>query len=347
LHLGEPGAEAALLRWLEANPSISAERRSSIWLLICEERIRRTRYAAALRACGEAEKAVSGSAGPLLDYFAPLARVPPMRWSVSGLEVPIVKDSDGTRRVMIQGPAGDIDAVIDTGAEITVLMDSVARQLDAKPVGQLTMGTTTAPVSGGLALVDRLWIGGAELLNVPALVLPDEQLTFPDGTSLPVVLSFAALTSAGRAAFLRNGTLLALGDAAPDMRGQPVPIYWDPSGVGFQALFAMGRRAVFLDTGSRRNYLYPTAERSLSEAELRTRAPFEREIAGIGGQRTEQAFRFSRVTIHVDGHPWTFAPMEMAPADGEGAAAKIGAAIMDRFGTVVLDFDRMLMFVGE
>jgi hypothetical protein len=268
-----------------------------------------------------------------------------MRWDAAAVTVPLLKDSDGTRRIVLSHPSGPIEAVIDTGAEMSVMMESVARRLGARPLGSSSLATTTRPVAGGLAMIDSLTIGTAHLLNVPVAVLPDAQLTLADGTTLPAILGLSALTSAGKAAFLSHGSILALGDAVPDVQARPVQLYWDPSGIGFEARFAGGMRAVHFDTGSRRTYLFPTAARSLSPAEAATRRPFERKIAGLGGERTEQAFRYERVAIQVGGRSWTVAPMEMAPLDEEGEAARIGVGLMDRFETIILDFANMRMLV--
>ena len=345
VHLGRPTAEDDTLMWITSNPNALQADRAGLWAILCEDRHRRTLYSAALEACQEASRLGSKVTEDFLGLLRSLSKTPPMVWSARSVRVPISKDSDGTRRVVISHDSGPVEAVIDSGAELAIVMESVARRLGARPIGASSMGTTTTPVAGAIAVIERLRIGSAELRHVPFMILPDAQLTFPDGTSLPMVLGLAALTSAGKAAFLQHGQLLALGDAVPQIDVPPAPLYWDPSGVGFEAGFAKEPRAVHLDTGSRRNYLFPTAERSLGDQEMLTKIPFERKIAGIGGERTEQAFRFSSVTITIGGQPWTFAPMEMAPENDEGEAARIGAPIMDRFETVVLDFDQMRMFV--
>jgi len=348
LFLGRPGAEAALARWVRTHPGAARDDRAGAWLLICEERQRRTRYGAALGACRRAEALSPGSTGNFIGLLAPLRDLPPLRWDRAGLEVPLIRDGEGTRRVWVSRGPARVEAVVDSGAEVAIVMASVAARLGARPLRSSrppSIGTPTTPVAGSPAVIDRLEIGGAHLLNLPVIVLPDAQLTFADGSTLPLVLSLPALTAAGKAAFLRHGSVLALGNAVPALPAAPVQLYWDPMGVGFEAAFAHGSRAVHLDTGSVRTYLYPTAASSLGPDEAATRQPFDRSIAGLGGERREHAFRYAGVTVGVGGQLWRVAPMEMAPADDGGAAARIGAGIMDRFETIVLDFRQMRMRV--
>ena len=130
----------------------------------------------------------------------------------------------------------------------------------------------------------------------------------------------------------------------PQASGPSAQLYWDPSGVGFEAGFAGGGRAVHFDSGSERTYLYPAALPSLSGPERAGRVPFERKIAGLGGERVEQASRIPAVRLTIAGHEWIVAPIEVAENDEAGEAGRVGAALLDQFETVVLDFERMRMF---
>jgi hypothetical protein len=344
LHLGRAGAENAVLKWLANNASAPASDRAGLWLLVCEERFRRDRYAPAAAACEQAEHLEPGGAEQLLPLLRSLGDLPPVRWSISGLRLPLVQDSDGNRRACVTSKNGPIEAIVDTGAEVSVVMESVARRLGARAAGNSSLETTTEPVAGQVAIIDRLSFGSADLLSVPVFVLSDETLTFDDGSSLPIILGLSALLSAGKAAFLEHGKVLALGDAVPEGRGAPTPLYWHPSGIGFEAGFARGSRAVHLDTGSRRTYLFPTAEPWLSQEERRTKKPYERTIAGIGGARVEQGWRFDSITLAVGDDDWHISLVEMAPKNEEGEAARIGSTMLNRFETIILDFEKMQMF---
>src|SRR5262249_17879462 len=122
-------------------------------------------------------------------------------------------------RVPVTAGAYDGKAVADTGAQISVMMQSVARSPRVKILGVSgKVGRTTASVAGQIGLIPEVKIGAAVLNNIPVLILPDAQLTFSDGKetiSLPFILSVYALADFGRVAWLDHDKWLALGSAAP------------------------------------------------------------------------------------------------------------------------------------
>lgn len=343
LTFGRKGAERRIERWLAAHQSAPAEDRVVGWLTLCSDRFRRQMFASALAACEQGEALRPGAATGILPLLRSARDVVPISWSQNGIDLAL----DDRQVTVSQGEIA-ISALIDTGAEIAIVMESVAQQLGGRALnGDVSMGTTTSPVAGGLVIFDRLTIGGAELRNLVALVLPDAQLELGEGDTLHLVLSLPVLTAMGRAAFLDHGARLALGDAVPRVRGRSTPLYWDESGVGFGADFAGGRRSVHLDTGSRRTWLFPAAMDAVAPAELATRQPFTRTIGGLGGERIERASRLASVTLGVAGRAWRLQDVEVAEADENGEAGRIGFNLLDRFEAVVLDFHAMRMSVVE
>lgn len=341
--LGRAGAETRVERWLVSHVGASEDERIVGLLALCSARFRRQRYEAALDVCSEAESLRSGVATAILPLLRAARDVPPLAWSRTG----VLLDLED-RHVVVSNNHVSVTALVDTGAEIAVVMESVARQLGGRALsGEVSMETTTTPVAGGLVVFDRLTIGSAELRNLIALVLPDDALELGEGDTLHLVLSLPVVTALGRAAFLEHGARLALGSAAPRVGRRSVPLYWDGSGVGFAAAFANGGRGVHFDTGSRRTWLFPAALAVLSAAELATREPFDRTIGGLGGERTESASRLRGVVLAIAGQPWRFDTIEVAQDDENGEAARVGFDLFGRFETVSLDFSAMRMMVRQ
>jgi hypothetical protein len=343
--LGKTGAEYELRRW--ARSGAPASERADAWHLLCEAALRRMSYRSALAACAEGDRLQGQAATEALrSLLTFLQTLPATRWSRPGLEMPLVRDSDGTRRLAI-GPRGStIEAIVDTGAELSLMMESVARRFHARPIGTAQVGTSTSDVSTGMAVVDRLPVGDNVVENLVVSVVPDAQLTFPDGTSIPAILGLPVLLAAERFAFLDHGTRLALGTRAPRLQAATAaPLYWDPSGFGFAARFRRAIRAVHFDSGSKRVELFPAGLTALSPAELATRIAKPRQVTGIGGNRTEKASEVPVVQMWVGKQPWRIAPMQVAETDSAGEAGRIGAPLFDRFSTAIFDTKAMLMMV--
>lgn len=343
LTLGRRGAERRIVRWLNAHRDAPAEERVVGWLALCSERFRRQHYADALAACERGEELRSGAASGIIPLLRAARDVAPILWSQSGVDLAL-----DDRQVAVSNGEASVLALVDKGAEIAIVMESVAQQLGGRALtGDVGLETTTTPIAGGLVVFDRLTIGGAELRNLVALVLPDEQLELGEGDTLRLVLSLPVLTAMSRAAFLDHGARLALGEVAPRVRGRSTPLYWDSSGLGFGADFANGRRGVHFDTGSRRTWLFPAAMSAVSAAELATRQPFTRTIGGLGGERVERASKLANVTLGVAGWTWRLQDIEVAEGDENGEAARVGFNLLDHFEAVALDFRTMRMSVVE
>ena len=340
LLLGRPGAAARLERSLE-HGSGAGEERLNAYLQLCGFYFREQLYADGLKSCLAAEAIRKGAAGNMVDLHRAFQEAGPVRWSAASVRIPL-KDGQTTS---VRHGAATVEALIDTGAEIGVVSNRMAKLLGARPVGaSLAIGTTTAPVDGGLVRIERVEIGNATLFNLTAFVLPDEQAKYAE---LDLVIPLSALIPLRRMAFVDHGATLLLGRAAPALGRAQTPLYWDESGVGFAVQFSAGTRGVHFDTGSRRTWLFPAAVPALSAAEQASRRPHKRTIGGVGGERVENASMVRNLTMRIAGRPWRFAEIEVAEKDENGEAARVGTGLFDRFRSVVVDFSQMRMSVAD
>lgn len=341
LLLGRPDAARKLETALAAGHG-SSDQRLEAYQRLCGFYFREQRFADGVRICSAAEGIEKGSAGNMIDlHRAYLAGAGPAKWSSGSVRIPLRNG----QLAIAQGGSGSIVVLIDTGAELGVISRSAATALQARPVGSpLQIGTTTTPIDGELVQVESIAIGNAQLRHLIALVIPDEQAAIM-GAQLVIPLS--ALTTLGRMAYLDHGRMLVLGDAVPRLGASRSPLYWDESGVGFAVRFAGGVRGVHFDSGSERTWLFPAAGSALSPAERGTRQSIKRKIAGLGGERTEDASVYRNVAVTVAGRRWQFPNIEMAEKDENGEAARAGIQLFERFRTVVLDFRRMQMSVSN
>src|SRR5690606_3257040 len=116
-----------------------------------------------------------------------LAGQPPQTFSaVAPVELAGRRDAAGLLRVAVGMGAQphavrEVDAVFDTGADLTTLARSLADS-----IGVVYPSTDSLPIEGvaarswgRAAVIPVLRLGTATLGNVPALVLPDSALAFP------------------------------------------------------------------------------------------------------------------------------------------------------------------------
>jgi|HubBroStandDraft_2_1064218.scaffolds.fasta_scaffold23888_2 hypothetical protein len=317
------------------------------WSFLCGLESHSGHYARAIADC---EKAVAlnpqGGDASTLTIARLLAHQPPPRANGSA-RVPV------TPGVRVPAAAGAFDgmAMADTGAQISVMMQSVARSAGVKLLGSTggISSSTTASVEGQIGLIPEVRIGGTFLYNIPVLVMPDAQLTFSHGretVSLPFVLSVYALAGFGRVAWLDHDRWLALGGAAPTSFAGAVPMIWHPIGIAVPLDGALGRRTAQFDSGTDVSHLYESGIALLSDAERGSVVQARRTIGGIGAVVEQEIRRVPQADLMLAGQPLVLRGVDIAPESKTGEAARLGEDVLQAYSTVVFDFHAMTFSVS-
>jgi len=316
------------------------------WSLLCHFEFYGGQY---LRAIPDCEKAVAtkpeGDAPDTLVIVKLLAHEPRLRAKGSA-RVPVTPGS----RVPVKADMYDGVAVADTGAQISVMMESVARSARVKILGASgKVGSTTASVAGQIGLIPEVKIGGAVLNNIPVLVLPDAQLTFSDGkvtVSLPFILSVYALAEFSRVAWLDHDKWLALGKAAPTSFPGAVAMIWHPNGIAVPLEGPGGRHAAHFDSGADFSYLYESGVALLSDAGRASIVESKRKIGGVGGIVEQEVRRVPQADLGLAGQPLVLKNLDVAKELESGEAARLGEDVLRAYGAVVFDFGAMRFSVS-
>lgn len=316
------------------------------WSFLCNFEYHAAQYAKAIPDC---EKAIAlnpdGGDANTLAIVKLVADQPPPR-AYGSARVPV------TRGVHVPVKAGGYDgtAIADTGAQVSVMMQSVAKAAHVKMMGaSKEVGSTTATVSGQIGLIPEVRLGDAVVKNIPVLVLPDAQLTISDGkksVSLPFILSLYALADFGRIAWTDHDRWLALGSAAPVSFPGAVPMIWHPAGIAVPLDGPGGRRAAQFDSGADVSYLYENAVPLVSDAERATIIKTKRKIGGVGGVVTEDIRRFPTVAFTLAGQPLVLKDADIAKEPETGEAARLGEDVLQTYSAVVFDFGAMTFSVS-
>lgn len=316
------------------------------WSFLCNFEYHAAQYAKAIPDC---EKAIAldpnGGDANTLAIVKLVADQPPPR-ATGSARVPV------TSGVHVPVKAGGYDgtAIADTGAEVSVMMQSVAQAAHVKMLGaSRDVGSTTATVSGQIGLIPEVKLGDAVVKNIPVLVLPDAQLTITDGeksVSLPFILSLYALADFGRIAWLDHDKWLALGNAAPASFPGAVPMIWYPVGIAVPLEGLGGRRAAQFDSGADSSYLYESGAALLSEAERASIIQTKRKIGGVGGVVEEEIRRVPQASLTLAGQPLLLKNLDIAKEPDTGEAARLGEDVLQTYAAVVFDFGAMTFSVS-
>jgi hypothetical protein len=242
------------------------------------------------------------------------------------------------------------DAIADTGAEISVMMQSVAKTANVRLLGaSRDVQGSTGAVAGQIGLIPSLKIGDATVDNVPVLVLPDAQLVLTSGRvtlKLPFILSLYALAGFGRVAFLDHCKTLALGDAAPAPFPGATPMIWHPAGIAVPLQGPGGVHAAHFDSGANESYLYPAALPLLSAQERARIVDSTRKIGGVGGIVEEKIRRLPLANLALAGQPLQLQNIDVAAQPESGEAARLGQDVLLKYSAVVFDFGAMTFSIA-
>lgn len=338
-----PGAEARLRERLASYP-VPGELARRGWPMLCAASHHSGRYRQAVEDCSRAVMAdPTGGDGNTLAIVRVLAGQRPTT-AYGSARVPV---SAGEHVQVIAGDYEDF-AIADTGAQISVMMRSVAEAAHVHILGVSgSVGSTTASVVGQIGVVPEVRIGGAVLRDLPVLVLPDESLTLAEGqVRLPFILSLYAMADFGRVGWSDHGRWLLLGEAAPDPYPTAVPMLWHPFGLGLPLEGPGGRRVAHLDSGANISYLFRSGLPLLMRSETARLSASTRRIGGVGGMVEEKIETLPRATLRLAGQPLVLSDVDVARDTESGEAARIGEDVLNRYAAVVLDFRTMTFSVN-
>jgi len=118
-----------------------------------------------------------------ISLFGNIINVPKMQVTMpSDSKIPLKRDIAGLLNVPVRLLNDSVDFVFDTGANISVLIESVAKKYGVRLLaGMARTGTSTSKkVEGHMGLLD-LRLGNVEIKDAVFLVLPDSDLTYANG----------------------------------------------------------------------------------------------------------------------------------------------------------------------
>lgn len=339
---GEPGADGAIIAWLTSHPDAAERDRQQLEHRLCSDFEVRSAHAAAAKACAAA---VALGADDRQDAAnsAALAAVPPMR-AIGSTRVPLTPNALGSRDALVAARGVSAPWIVDTGAEISVVSQSLAGRMGVRVLAAaIDAGSTTGDVHGSLGVIDLLRVGDAAIENVPVLVLPDSQLKIGGLPQIQGILGLPVLVAFRRAAWLDGGRMLALGEQAPVAPDASPRPYWHEEGLGIPVSTSRGILGAHLDTGANASFLRRPAHALLDPATEASAREHRGKMGGAGGVVDTREMVYPRLQLAVAGVPVTLADISIDETSDSGAA-RLGDDLVRQLARLVLDFEHMKVF---
>lgn len=256
------------------------------------------------------------------------------------------KDLAGLSNIPVTRGDSTYDFVFDTGAGISVVTESFAKQLDFTIVLDCVIpiksGITGIPTNSRLAMARALRIGNMEIKDALFLIFPDSALSFGGGVyKISGIIGFPIIKEMGELRF-RNDSLLV----QPSPVGLPLVknlavdilkpyIFLSYNGTLLPFTFDTGAKESLF---SKRFY---TAYRSIIDA---TGEPHTQLLGGTNGNRSFKGFLLPAIRLTCHGQTAelkkAFVTTEEMSTVSGNYYGNIGKDFIHQFSTMLLDFKR-------
>ncbi|PTW47961.1 putative aspartyl protease [Sphingomonas faeni] len=267
--------------------------------------------------------------------------------------IPTMRDKAGLVRADVAINGLTQNAILDTGANLSVMSVSAAKRLGLRILAGA--GSIASPSSGQIAtrvaVADRLIIAGVELAHFAFLVMNDAQLSFPiaGGYQIDAIVGFPVFRALGRVRFDRAGGFAVGRSAGPALAGDTLRA----SGNDLYVLANVDKVPVtlHLDTGAASSGLTSLFAKRHPQL-IAGLARGSEKIMGIGGNTiVAQTALWRDVKMSV-GTASTSLPqitiaLDLPAGRKEKRLDAIGQDVLGAFASYTLDFDTMGFELGK
>ena len=261
----------------------------------------------------------------------------------NGAPTPIARDKVGLIRIAIDAGSYRQDAVIDTGANMSVASASAASKMGLRIIeGHARVGNSIGTdVAVRLGIADRLEIAGAQLRNVVFLVMEDEALTFPvpGGYRIDAIIGLPVLRAIGRFRFTRSDFRI---EPAAKQPAQPQNLRLIGSDPYVVATIAGYDHPLFLDSGANLSSLFHRF--GAEHPEWQGGDADKSRRGGAGGVQQVESVSLNNLPLRLGAIERTVPAIGLSESSDEGkerAYGVFGADLITMFDSVVIDFTAM------
>jgi predicted aspartyl protease len=242
--------------------------------------------------------------------------------------------------------------ILDTGANFSTVSASFASRLGVRlshDVAQ-TQGITGAENKLHVALVPEMKVGGATIHNVALLVLDDDNLNVPAGTThyqINAVLGYPVLQALKRITFTKDGHFLAGPDSASGQDG--ARLYMDELTPLLECQVENRKVLFSFDTGANVSVFSDRYHRGFPN-EFKGLKKKLYVMAGAGGMKKMSAYYLPEVQLGVgQAHP-VLHKVPVVPVIGtdmDRIYGNLGRDLVDPYQSFTIDFESMRFLLGD
>ena len=305
---------------------------------------------ALLRDCASDADEIEGAVA-LASLAGQLADAPSQRLTAAAAgPTPFARDKVGLPRAQATINGHAQEAVLDTGANLSVVSATTAERLGLRDLGQARVGSSSrTSVATRVAIADHVALGGFTLEHVVFLVLDDAQLEMPvpGGYRIDAIIGLPVFRAIGKVRFGKDGVLgLGGGQADASVAGNlslvGSDLYVEATVDGIVV-------PMHLDSGGSASSL--SARFAAAHPQIVVGLPRSRQrLAGAGGATERDIAQWRDVEVSVGGRSHVLPDLAVTLRDSDDVRVRnqgvLGGDVLNAFDSWTLDFRSMRLELG-
>ena len=278
--------------------------------------------------------------------FNILKNVPKQTISIEETSLQITKDIAGLSRIPINFGSTEQSAVFDTGANFSVITDSLALKVGLKILdGTFKVTAITGnKVDSKIAVAESVKLGNTTLSHVIFLVFPEASLSFPEANyAIEVIIGFPVIESFKEISIVKDSIFYIPKNQSSNENRNLALNFLTP----VVEVIENKRSLPFtFDTGASETMLYNPFLMDYKTEILKESRLDSIKIGGAGGIKFIKIYhiRFSgKISENEFILKNTTVNSEQNPKDKNGIYGNLGKDVLNQFDTLTLNFEKMFL----
>ena len=278
-----------------------------------------------------------------LKLWSALENVPPQKVVIRDYtNIKMTKDIAGINNLKVSTNNDTINFIFDTGANLSTTSKSVAKRLGMKMIQvNINVGSSTGKkVLAQLAVCKKLTLGNADVYNAIFLVVPDDQLSFPqDNYQIYGILGFPVIEAFKEVRITQSGRFIIPKEKTTFSRNSNLAMD------GLMPLICIDGKHFGFDTGADNSMLYHKYYVENRKEIDKKHQSQKVSFAGVGGVQEFDGFVINH-TFNILGKEVTLKKIILLKdkiKDEETSYGNIGQDLIRKFDIMILNFDQMFI----
>ncbi|BAX82095.1 hypothetical protein ALGA_3803 [Labilibaculum antarcticum] len=252
------------------------------------------------------------------------------------------KDIAGLKNLKVSANCDTLNFIFDTGANLSTTSQSVAERLKMKiiPVEIEVETITGTKILAQLAVCDQLTMGNVDMYHVIFLVLPDEDLSFPQiNYQIYGILGFPLIEALKEIQITQNGDFIIPKERTAFIESSNMAMN------GLTPLIYIDGMHFTFDTGADNTMLYHSFYKENLDEITKHYQPEKISFGGAGGKAGFDGYVINH-TFNILGKDAALKDIQVLKEkikEDETVYGNIGQDLIQQFNTMTLNFDKMFI----